>query len=235
MIKIDDTKIKEYERDLKGFTRNAYPYATRNTINVAAFETQRIARRVVSSKMIERNKFTKQSIQVDKSKTLNVKLQSASVGSIAEYMTDQEFGGIKRKRGAKGVLIPTAFSAGQGLYREPRTRMVRKGNKLSDIQLRRRRGAKNRAQRNKVAVLTAAKSGNKFVYMDLGDKQGIFKIIGGKRKPQVRMIYDLSRNTVTIRKNSWLKIPVDTVTTMIPTIHLKSLEFQLKRFGLFRG
>ena len=91
MISINDKELKRYERDLKTFASRAYPFATRQTVNAAAFKAQGFARENVSRDMVERNRFTRQSVQVDKAGTLNVRRQAARVGSIAPYMELQEY------------------------------------------------------------------------------------------------------------------------------------------------
>ena len=235
-IKIDDRDIKKFERDLIRFADRAYPFATKATVNTAAFTAQKMARRDVSIKMIERNKFTGQSIQVDQTRTLRVRDQESKVGSIADYMADQEFGATKRKSGAEGVAIPTTYSSGEAMGANIRRRMPRKANTLAAIKLRRqgKKGA-TRKQQNLIAIREAAISTRKYIFLDLGKRKGIFKVIGGKRKPKIRMVHDLTEQVVTIPRNPWLKPVVDTVSLQIPGMYKKALAFQLKRNGLFDG
>lgn len=236
MISVDDKDIKKLERDLKTFADRAYPFATKNTLNNAAFTSQKMARRDVTIKMIERNKFTGQSIQVDQARTLNVRRQAATVGSVADYMEDQEFGAVKSKRGAEGVAIPTTYSSGEAMTANIRRRLPRKANTLRNIQLQRKgKRGRTRQQQNLIAIQEAASSTRKYVFLDLGKRKGIFKVIGGRRKPKIRMVHDLTEQVVTIPRNPWLKPVIDTVSLKIPEIHAKSLRFQLKRLGLFDG
>lgn len=235
MIGVDNRDIRELERDLKTFANRAYPYATRQTLNDTAFQAQRIAREDVRNDMVLRNRFTVQSIQVDQARTLAVSRQAATVGSIADYMEDQEFGATKAKKGSEGVAIATSYSAGQGQDAQPRTRLPRKPNKLANIQLqnKRRRGS-SRKQRNLIAIKDAAASGNKFVFLDLGRRKGIFRVTGGKRNPKIRMVHDLSNQSVVIPKNPWLKPAFDESLRMLPAFYADALRFQLRRNGLFR-
>ena len=233
MLKIDDKDIRKLENDLKTFAHRAYPFATKNTINQSAFKAQHIAKQTVRNKMITRNKFTEQSIRVEQSKTLNVDKQMAIVGSTADYMETQEFGGTKSSKGGKNIAIATSYSAGQS-GQQPRTRLPRAANKMKNIQLRpTARNAKTRKQRNLIAIKNAAASGSKYVYLDLGRKQGIFKVLGGKKRPKIRMVHDLSQKSVEIDKNPWLKPSVDETKQYIPQIYKKSLEFQVKRNNIF--
>lgn len=236
MFGIDDRNIKKLEQDLKTFAENAFPFATRKTLNDAAFQAQRIARSDVQKNMVMRNRFTVQSIQVDPSKTLNMRRQSATVGSTAAYMEDQEFGGTKVKGGSKGVSITTSYAAGQGENSQPRTRLARKPNKLANIQLqRRRKKGKNRKQQNLIAIKQAAQSGRKYVFLELNRSKGIFKVVGGRRRPKIKMVHDMSRKYVVIPKNPWLKPAFDETTRMVPAFYADALRFQLRRRGLFDG
>lgn len=235
MFKIDDREIKRLEGDLKAFASRALPFATKNTLNQAAFTAQRTAREDVAKTMTLRNRFTERSIQVEQTRTLNIRQQAAIVGSIADYMEVQEFGGTKSKTGKEGVAIPTAYSAGQGEGAQPRTRLPRKPNKLSNIRLQRsNKGRGSRRQRNLVAIKQAASSGSKYVFLDLGRRQGIFKVTGGKRRPKIRMVHDLSRDSVTIPRNPWLGPAVAATVPKIPRLYAASLRFQVKRLRILQ-
>jgi len=221
------------ESELKAFAHRALPFATKNTLNTAAFRARTLIQRDIDVKLISRNRFTKQSIRVEQTRTLNIPRQAASVGSIAPYMEDQEFGAVKVSKGKQGVPIATSYAAGQGMSVQPRTRLPRKANKLATIQLRkRRRQGNSRKQRNLVAIKEAATSGRKYVFLDLGRRQGIFKVTGGKRMPKIRMVWDLTRRSVVIPKNPIIKPAFDTVVQRIPAIYRDSIIFQLKRQGL---
>lgn len=234
MLTVDDDKLKQLESDLKTFAGRAFPFATKATVNRSAFETQKLARNAVERRMTLRNRFTIQSIQVDQARTLNVQRQRASVGSTADYMEDQEFGTVKRKQGKEGVSIATGFSAGQE-GQKPRTRLPRGANKLASIRLRNKRKKGSRKQRNYIAVMEAAKGGQKYIFMNLGKRKGIFKVTGGKRQPKVKMAHDLSRPTVVVHSRPWLGPAVNRIERQMPAYYEEALTFQLKRAGLFRG
>lgn len=243
MITVDMQQLKELERDLKTFARRAYPFATKSTINGAAFTTQKVARRDINVKMITRNKFTEQSVRVEQTRTLNVNSQAAVVGSIADYMADQEFGGFTQKTGKEGVAIPTSFSAGQG-KQQPRTKLPRKANQLANIRLKqsKKRRPKNRRQAVVFAIQDAVNTSNRYIYLELSNNtKGIFKVTGGRRGikrgtggARIKMVYDLSRMVTPIPRNPWLKPAVDHVQQQMPAIYFKALTFQAKRLGLFK-
>lgn len=227
---IDTREIKRFENELKGFKIKALPFATKSTINRGAFETQKVARQNIRDDMINRNVFTARSVQVDQARTLNIRQQEAIVGSIADYMETQEFGGIK-----SDPSLPTGYSARQE-GAQPRTKLPIKSNKLRNIKLRHSaKKGKGRKQRNLIAVKEAAKTGSKYVFLDMGKTKGIFKVIGGKRKPRVKMVHNLSKQSVSIPRNPWLAPAVDKIRPQMQRFYGEALRFQLKRHGLFRG
>ena len=234
MIKIDTKQIKEYERDLKSFADRAYPYATRFTVNTAAFKARELSQDNIRTDMVLRNRFTVSSVRVEQARTLAVSRQYAVVGSIADYLETQEFGGTKQSSSGKGVAIATSYSAGEEGQR-PRTRLPRRPNKMANIQLQKRRKAgSSRKQQNFIAVQQAAKSGQKYIYLDLGRRRGIFRVTGGKRKPKLKMVQDLTRSSVVIPKRPWLAPAVRDTEKFIPKIYEDALKFQLQRNNLFR-
>lgn len=236
MFSIQDRDIKNLEKDLQAFAHRAYPFATRKTLNDGAFQARSIAQADIKSSMTLRNRFTLQSIQVDQARTLRVSRQEATIGSIADYMEDQEFGAVKSKTGSEGVVIATSYSSGEGENATPRTRLPRKPNRMANIQLskRRKKGA-GRKQQNIAAIKGAAKSGRKYVFLDLGRSKGIFKVTGGKRRPKIKMVHDMSRGSVFIPANPWLKPAFDEAARMVPAFYADALRFQLRRHGLFQS
>lgn len=72
---------------LENVAKRAIPFATRATLNRAAFETRKLAQENVREQMVTRNKFSEQSIRVvQERRELNIRRQEAVVGSIADYM-----------------------------------------------------------------------------------------------------------------------------------------------------
>lgn len=244
MFQIDDRDINKLEHDLKIANDRAFPFATKNTINKAAFIARSISQSTIRNKMTTRNQWTEKSIQVEKTNTLNIREQEAAVGSRADYMEDQEFGTVKTKGGKEGVPIPTAFSSGEGRARH-RGRLPRKPHKLRNIQLRKLRGRKpkNKKQEHTFKVQEAVLSGQRLYYheFDSGSK-GIFRVKGGSKKfkkgwpkgATIEMVYDMSRPTVRIPATPWLKPSVEKTIPHVARVYKKSLQFQLDRYRLFK-
>lgn len=244
MFQIDDKNIKRLERDLSEFAARALPFATRQTLNDTAFATQRIVKADLKRDLTLRNKFTEQSVRVDQErKQLNIRKQQSTIGSTADYMEDQEFGATKTKGGKTGVSIATSYAAGQQGQR-PRTRLPRKVNKLANIRLRKFKGrtASNRKQQTLFKVQDAVTSGSRVVFLDLGKRQGIFRVVGGSRRfkrgwpkgARLKMLHDMTRQSVTIPRKPWLMPAVAEASRMLPAFYADALRFQLKRHGLFK-
>jgi len=244
MLSINFKEIKEFEADLKVFARRAYPFATKGTINGAAFGAQKAAQANVRRSMTTRNRFTERSIQVEPSRTLRVSRQAATVGSTAPYMEDQEFGGIVAKEGRYGAVIPTSWAANQEGAR-PRTKLPTRANKLANIQLakRIRTGKTSRRQEAFLRALLAANQGDKYVLIPGGGRAstGIYRVWGRGRKVKgqyrrikMKMVYSLRRNPVSVPATPWLGPAVVQVEPTIPRIYLRELKRQAKRHRLFR-
>lgn len=233
MIKVDDKELKKLERDMRAFASKAVPFATQATLNSAAFGTQKDARQHVAAELINRNKFTQGSIRVTRARGLSIPAQEAEVGSIAPYMKTQEFGGTKSKTGKHGVAITTSFAAGEGENAQPRTRLARRPNQLKNLKLANNRlSGMNRRQRNRVAIRAAARTSRNVVFLHLGRTRGIFRVTGTPHKPQIKMLHDLSRPTVTINANPWLAPAKDKNVARLPLYWRDALRFQLRRRGL---
>lgn len=226
MFSVDDRDIKRLERRLRALNERALPFATKATINSMAFDSQKLGRQNIQERMVLRNKYTVQSVRVDQARGLNISTQAATMGSIADYMDEQEFGGTKSRKTGKSVGIPTSFSAGLSRGAKPRTRLTRNSYKMASISLRRgqKRGA-NIRQQNAINIATSLGG---FTYLDLGRRKGIFKI---DKKGNPTMIHDLTRASVKIPQTKWMLPAVNDVVARRGDYYSKALNFQLDRLG----
>lgn len=232
MFEINARDVKKYEQDLKDFAGRALPFASRAMLTRSAFDARARTQQNIREKMTTRNKFTVSSIRVEKARSLNIKRQEAITGSIAEYLETQEFGGMETG-GGRYQPIPTSYSAGQARGVE-RTRLPRKPNRMQAIQLRKRTGAGlSRKAANQAAIQQAAGGGNKFVFLDLGRRRGIFKVTGGKRKPKVQMVWDMTRRSVRIPPTPTLGPAARATQERMPQFYAEALVQQLKRYKVF--
>jgi phage gpG-like protein len=230
MIKADVTNVKQFEADLKRFKLSAYPFATKETLNRGARNTVKVAKDIVSGKMTLRNAWTARSIQYDRARGNDVGRQRALVGSTQPYMATQEFGGVKRAKGTRGVPIATPAASGETSL--PRRKLPRRANSLASIQLRKANAARvaNRKQRNAIAV--AETQGRGFVFLELGRRSGIYRVTGGKRRPKLSKVWDMTRPSVVIPQRRWLLPAVDAIAPRLPQYYADALRAQLVRHGI---
>lgn len=233
MFKFKNDAIDDYVRDLERMNKKAIPFAAKFYLNNAAFETRKIWQWEIAKAFTERNKFTRNSIRVERVQGLNMRNMQATVGSVAEYMDEQEFGGVKRSKKGKNVNIPTSYAAGQdGAI--PRTKRITRPNQMRNVRLKNARvKAKTRRQRNVAAVQAAAETGHKYVFLELTRTQGIFRVLGGKRKPRIKMVHDLTRKQVIIKKKPTMQPSLTKVTPKLENLALNALQQQVERQRLF--
>lgn len=236
MITIDSTDIARLERDLATFRRSALGAATRDAVNAQAFAGKRLWGREVKRKMIQRNKFTAgAAIRVERARGGRVDRLEAVLGSIAEYMDDQEFGATQQKRGRLGKPIPSRVAAGQAMGSAPRTRAVRRPNWLQNIQLKGKRRSRGGKRQNVIAIKEAASSGRPYAYLDLGPRsRGIYKITGSPERAKIRMVWNLSQPSVRIPATPTLGPATKAVAKRSPGLYRAALLSQVQRQGIFR-
>jgi hypothetical protein len=234
---IDTRDVKKLQREMAFFGDKLHPKAQANALNRGAFETRQKYAKASRRKFTIRNRFTERSIQFEKVKGLNPRNQVAVVGSTADYMLDQEFGTTITKTGKHGVDIPTSSASGEGPTATPRRRVVRRANLRGSITLQRRRiKARSKKQYIVSSIKATAKQGgrNRFLYLPFDRHPGIYKVMGGKRKPRIVLMHDFSKPSVVIQARRPLKQSVDIIAPRVPGYYVKSARFQLKRAGLIR-
>lgn len=225
---VDTKDLKRYQRDLLKMSREALPYATKQTVNDVAFQARREWQHEITSSFTLRNKFTANSIRVVPTRAKTISQQEAIVGSIAPYMGTQEKGGVIRGKG-QGKAIPTK-SARVG---SSPSRLVRRPNKVSKIKLHNRTGGSER-QRNAAQIRKAATSGNKFAYIEKGAKRGIFQVKGRSKGIKLTLIHNLSKPRVTIKPEPTMEPAMKRASKFVPRAYHTALTFQLHRLKTYR-
>lgn len=240
MLDVDDKQLKQYEKDLQTFARSAFPHATKATLNKAAFETRKGAQMNIRWNMVNRNRFTEQSVQVEMARGLLVEAQQAVVGSTADYMYRQEFGGQASKGGKYKAAIPTSYAAGQD-GAQPRTKLPRKVNTMQQIQLRKRLGTSvSRRQYAFLSGLIAAREGDKFVFIPgaTGSDGGIYRVWGRDKKRgqfrgiKMKMVWSMRKAPTRTPRNQWLAPATDDARGRMRTYYRDALLYQLQRHGV---
>lgn len=230
MFEFEMTDVEKFEKKLKKISKTAIPFASKNMLNAVAFATRAESAKNLEQKMVLRNAFSKKSLRVEKTNTLKISQQESITGSIAPYLEKQEFGYTETKKGSHGVPIATTYASGEGEKARIRRRLPRKPNKMANISIRR----KAQKVSNVDAIQHAAASGRKYVFLELKRSKGIFRIVGGKRKPRLKMVWDLSRPSVVAPANPWLGPATITASKQMGAIYEKSLMFQMNRLGITR-
>lgn len=223
MFNIQSRELRQLERQLQTLASRSMPYVTQKTLNDAAFDAMNVAKANIAGDMINRNTWTQRSVRVNKADRGPISRQRAVVGSTEDYMETQEFGGKK-----KTSNVPTPYSAGQSPTARTRTRVPRKANRMSNLQLAHQRRGVSRKQRNFLAV----RSGEKFVYLELERRRGIFRITGGKRNRKVNMVQQLGHKGARVKPNPWLEPAFNDARGRIPTYYAAALRYQMRRQGL---
>ncbi|AAQ96531.1 hypothetical protein [Vibrio phage VP16T] len=225
MFEIDSRNLKHMEDALGRLNDLGVKFAQRNTLNDYAFATAKEAKATVRREFINRNTFTQRSIRVDKATRF---IDSSEVGSTADYMREQEEGA----RTATPINVPTPAASGESVRANKRLKAVRTANRMTSIKLKkrsRRAGGLTRKQQNIAAVRQAADEGRKFVYLDRGKRKGIFRLYGGKRRPRVRLVQDLSRSVRVVPQHQWLEPSGDKTMERAAPIYYARLAQQLRR------
>lgn len=236
MFDFDDKDIQRLEKQLNKFNAVAVPIAIERTLVDTGFDGMRAAKRNVNEQFTLRNKFTEKSIRVDKTfaKARDVNKKQVILGSVAEYMAQLELGGIKKATGRHGVPIPTAQASGEGDVATPKRRLPRAANRLNRVRYGKKSINKTRRQRNVALVKQAKAEGDKFVFLETSRSKGIYSVRGTKRKPKIKMLYDLSKKSYTINKQPWLMPASLEAVKRQPGNYRRNLEQQIRRNGLFK-
>ncbi|UGC98056.1 neck protein [Oceanospirillum phage vB_OsaM_PD0307] len=225
-ITVNAAQLRQLEGKLEDLNKKGLQFAELETVNRAAFEAQKDARRELGGRMVLRNAWSERSILVRKG---SLQTMESAVGSTQQYMETQELGGREQATGKHGVAIPTAVASGEGRGAKPRQKMVRRPNKVSNITLARNARSSNRKQRNAIAVKEAIETGRRYIFLELQRRKGLFRVYGGKRKPRVEMIQDLTRKTVRIPRNPWLMPAANKQVAHLPRYYAAALDRQLAR------
>jgi hypothetical protein len=232
MFDIDSEQIYQYEKTLKAVADRAIPIAVEKTLEDTGQEGRNQALKIIPNKMVLRNKHPLLTTRIDKSYSKNKDINKKKVilGNSQDYMAMQELGGVKKSKG-KGVAIPTASASGEGNIARPKKRLPKAANLFNQVRINRRSVTANKKQRNVTKVKQAKANGDKFVYLDTSKSKGIYRVTGTKKRPKIKMIWDLSRRSYHIKPNPWLLPASKIAVGKQPAMYKARLEYQLRRLG----
>lgn len=227
--------LDEMQRKLEAVAKRSVPFAARETVNTLAFKGREIWQAEMASSLTLRNKFTQRRALVEKARTLNVNRMEAVLGHTEPYMANLEHG--KPERAAKRWRpIATEIAAGQtkGSLSAGRKKIVRPKNiitRLGNLQGKGFAGRPRKA-RNARAIQQAIKTGKRLALLDFGRRKGVYRVMGGKRKPKILKLYDLSRRVTPVPKTPTLQRTLTKTLALAPQVAHDALSKQLKRAGV---
>jgi hypothetical protein len=227
-VTVDMIKFRLFSRLLENFATKSIPFAARNSLNEIAFGArQEWATKQLPEAFTLRNTWTAKGLRVEKAQGRTIEGMHSKVGSLREYMMGREEGATQTKRGKHGVAIPMSGAAGQGA-KQKRTRLVRRPNYLSALQVVKRKGSSKR-QQNAISISMAKKTGG-VAFLEVGRRKGLFAVGGGKqKKPRLKLLYDLSHSTVTTKPIPTLERTIDAMRPRFLAIHMKHMRAELVR------
>lgn len=224
-IDVDLKDLKRLEKDLGNFRKAALPYASRAYVNEQAFAAMKDWKESLPSKMKLRNKFTANSIRVEKTNSLDVNRQQSIVGSLAPYMDEQEFGATEGKSGKHGVPLPAAAPS----KRKTRGRISR-ARQFGNISIMPTVSG-HRSRKIAVAMHMAAKRGGpQYAFLQLRKgRKGIYQLDPSRKRLAVKKVWDLSKSSVTTPKNPTMQPAVLSMARRRDAMWASALKFQLTR------
>lgn len=227
--------LAQMQRQLETIAKRSVPFAARETLNTLAFEGRKIWQQEMASSLTLRNKFTQRRALVERARTLRIDNMQATLGHTEDYMYNLEFG--KPERAAKHFrAIPTEVAAGQGKgsLAGGRKRAVKRANIITALGSLKGKdfAGRPRKARNARAIQQAIKTGKRLALLDMGRRKGVYKVMGGKRKPKIMKLYDLTRKVTPMPKVPTLKRTLTKTLALAPTVAYAAMAKQLQRAGL---
>lgn len=220
------------QRELERIARRAVPFAARETVNGLAFAGRAAWQDEMRQTLTLRNRYTERSIRVEAARTLRMDQMEARLGHPEPYVRLLEFGG-REKASRRFRAVPTEIAARQtfgslGGGRKAAVAPRAVITKLGDLRV---PGAASRGRKanNARSIRAALKSGKRLAVLDLGKGKGIYRVVGGKRKPRIQKLYDVSRRSTPVPRRPTLGPALERALRVGPTIAFAALTKQLSR------
>jgi hypothetical protein len=220
------------QRELETIAKRSVPFAARETVNSLAFEGRAAWQDEMRQALTLRNRFTERRALVDRARTLRMSAMEARLGHTEDYMRLLEHG--KPEKASKRFrAIPTEAAAGQakGSLSGGRKKAVRPSAIITRLGSLKVRGASARSRKanNARAVQGAIRTGRRLALLDLGRGKGIYRIMGGKRRPKIVKLYDLSRRRTPVPRTPTLERALARALAKGPALAHAALSKQLTR------
>ena len=238
-MRIDTRELEEMCKGIEILGERAVPFAIRDTLNKAAWETFGEARVEIGKRFLERNTWTRRSTRFIKAGGRDISKMRSEIGSVQLYMRKQEEGFERTSTGKHGVAIPTSASAGEGQSRR-RTKVIQKKNYLS--RLRPPRNNVRGKTRSIVAIKEAVRLGKRNVFINQADDlfgrpSGFYRVVGGRKVKKgwrwpkgvrLEMLYSTERTKVKTEPHAWLGPATDRVVKNLDRIYRDAIERQIQ-------
>lgn len=220
------------QRELETLAKRSVPFAARETVNNLAWAGRAAWQEEMARSLTLRNRFTASRALVDPARTLRLSAMEARLGHTEPYMELLETG--KPERAAKRYRpIPTEVAAGQAIGSLPggRKRAVRPSAIITRLGSLKVSGGKFRSRKanNARAIRGAISSGRRLALLDLGRRKGIYRVMGGKRRPRIVKLYDLTRRKTAVPRTPTLQRALERALEQGPRIAYMALARQLVR------
>lgn len=229
-VVVDAAGVEKLATDLAKTRKGALPFAARALVNDLAFKAREEYQLRMKSQMTLRAPFTLRSVGVNRARGLKIDRMEATMGSLADYMPDQEFGATHKKKGLHGEPIPAAAPGA----RKKRKRRVPRSLQFTGIKLMPRiRGSRSR-QVGAAFAMARKRGGKQFAFIQLrGGRKGIFQINPSSKRRGMRKVWDLSKPAVRIPQNPMMEPAVREAMRFQTQLWRKALLFQLRRHRVF--
>jgi hypothetical protein len=223
--------VEAMERALHTMVVRLIPRAARDTVNSLAFAGREAWQDEMRQSLTLRNRFTERRALVERATTLRISAMQATLGHTEPYMALLEEG--KPEPAHKRFRpVPTEIAAGQafGSLRGGRKARVRPSAVITRLGNLAVKGAKSRSRKanNARAVRGAIRSGHRLALLDLGRGKGIYRVMGGRRKPRIVKLYDLSRRSTPMPRIPTLERAVERAAAQGPAIALAAVARALR-------
>jgi hypothetical protein len=230
VIKVNaDTKAMGlYAQDLKKLSTVAIGFAVAQAMTDVARQAEREWKQELSERFTLRNRWTQGSIRSIGAKPVPGGTTHSTVGSMAPYLRTQEDGGTLHGKNGGAKSIPVDWAR----VGKSHAKLVAKPNQARNIDLLPGR-AKSSRRRNASAITQATRKGRKYVFLEKGNKRGIFKLTGGKKNPKLNLVQTLSHDSVRIKRASTMEPAAMTAVKFAPQAYRSAFSYQLYRLRTY--
>lgn len=226
--------LDEMQRELETLAKRAVPHAARETLNGLAFAGREIWRDEMRRTLTLRNAWTARQVRVQTARGVRMPEMEALLGHPEDYVRRLEYGiGTRARR--SGVPIPSEAAAGQakGSLAAGRKRPVKKAFITRALgKIRRQSKSLPRKARNARAVRDALRNGSRLAYLELEHRRGIYRVMGGRKNPDIRELYNLSHAFTPRPRKPLLQLTLQKALLQAPSIGLAAVQRQLDRWKI---